>query len=99
VIILTRPKDYRRISKNDEKGAKLLSVMYPSAGQDVMNRGEVYNRQVDQTVELEKQGKVLIVAPSDIGQMKTLTKDVTTIRELYLKGYHDASSIPAFVNE
>lgn len=97
VIILTRPKDYRRISKNDEKGARLLSSVYPSAGHDVATRGEVYNRQVDEAVELEKQGKVLIVAPSDIGQMKTLTKDITTIRELYLKGYHDAETIPAFV--
>lgn len=97
VIILTRPKDYRRISKNDEKGARLLSSVYPSAGHDVATRGEVYNRQIDEAVGLEKHGKVLIVAPSDIGQMKTLTKDITTIRELYLKGYHDAETIPAFV--
>lgn len=97
VVILTRPKEYRRISKNDETVAKILSAKYPSAGRDMMNRGELYNRQVDEIVELEKQGKVLIVAPNDIGHMKTLTKDVATIRELYLKGYHDANSIVAFM--
>ncbi|MCH3961550.1 MAG: patatin family protein [Solobacterium sp.] len=97
VIILTRPKNYRRIAKTDEKAAHLLSAVYPSAGKDVLTRGELYNRQVDEVIELEKQGKVLIVAPSDIGHMKTLTKDVTTIRELYLKGYHDADAIANFM--
>lgn len=97
VIILTRPKHYRRISSTDERAGKMLSVVYPSAGQDVLTRGEVYNRQVDEAMKLEKEGKVLIIAPSSIGQMKTLTKDTETIKDLYDKGYKDAEAIPAFM--
>ena len=42
---------------------------------------------------MEKQGTVLILAPDDIGQMKTLTKDREVMERLYRKGYEDARQI------
>lgn len=99
VLILTRPKDFRRISKNDTLMADLLRKHYPAAAEDMRNRSLVYNQAVDRAMELEKEGKVLIVAPDSIGKMKTLTKDREAIAELYAKGYVDAEEIKKFVQE
>lgn len=97
VVILTRPEDYRRIPKNDKIIADLLHPHYPNASQAMRNRSVVYNQQVDACEYLQVQGKVCIVAPDSIGNMKTLTKDKDSIEALYYKGYEEAKSILNFV--
>ena len=62
-----------------------------------MQRAETYNRELELAIELERQGKVLIIAPDDIGKMKTLTKDLETIKALYYKGYEDGRRIMPYV--
>lgn len=97
VVILTRPEDYRRIPKNDKIIADLLHPHYPNASQAMRNRSVVYNQQVDACEYLQVQGKVCVVAPDSIGNMKTLTKDKDSIEALYFKGYEEAKSILNFV--
>lgn len=97
VVILTRPEDYRRIPKNDKIIADLLHPHYPNASQAMRNRSVVYNQQVDACEYLQVQGKVCVVAPDSIGNMKTLTKDKDSIEALYYKGYEEAKSILNFV--
>ena len=46
---------------------------------------------------LPGKGKALIVAPDDIGDMKTLTKDREAIEGLYGKGFGDARAIESFL--
>lgn len=97
VVILTRPEDYRRIPKNDKIIADLLHPHYPNSSLAMRNRSVVYNQQVDACEYLQVQGKVCIVAPDNIGKMKTLTKDKDSIEALYYKGYEEAKSILNFV--
>lgn len=87
VVILTRPQDFRRIPKNDKVISDLLKRHYPNASTAMAQRSHVYNKSVDACQELEKEGKVCIIAPDSIGKMKTLTKDKDTIIALYEKGY------------
>ena len=56
-----------------------------------------YNTELWLAKQYEKKGKVLIVAPDDIGKMSTLTKDPEMIEALYYKGYRDAEAIREFV--
>ena len=58
------------------------------------NRAEVYNHCVDACIALEKQGKMIVIAPDSIGNMKTLSKDVEAIKELHKKGYEAGKLIP-----
>lgn len=97
VVILTRPKDMFRDPKKDEKIAKLLSRKYPRAAVAVRRRAELYNHQLKNILLLEKEGKALILAPDDIGAMKTLTKDHKVLREMYKKGYKAASKLNSFL--
>jgi len=93
VIILTRPKDYFRESKSDKVFADLMEKHYPLAAEAMRKRSEVYNAELHEALQLEKEGKVLIVAPNSIGHMKTLTKDKNAIRELYAHGWFKAQKL------
>lgn len=97
LVILTRPKDYIRTSKKDEKKAKLLRRKYPQAAENLRQRAERYNRGVALAKEYEKTGKALIIAPDDIAGLDTLTKDKAVLGQLYDKGYRDAVKIPDFL--
>ena len=76
--------------------AKLLRK-YPNAARVLALRAETYNRQLEQAHALAQAGKVLLVAPDDIGGMSTLTKDRGAILTMYRKGRSDAKAIGAFL--
>lgn len=97
ILILTRPKDYRRSADRDRFASRFLKKRYPNAARALQNRAGRYNTQLDYAEELEKQGKVLILAPDSIGRMKTLSKDREAMEILYQKGYEDAKKIPGFL--
>ena len=97
VVILTRPRDDVRDPKRDRTFGRLLKLTHPRAGEALLRRAETYNRQLQEAKELERRGKVLIVAPDDIGSMKTLTKDREEIMRLYEKGWKDAEAIPTYL--
>lgn len=99
VVILTRPKEAYRKSRQDARLARLLRRRYPAAAWRLAHRGELYNKQLDLIKNYEKKGKVLIVAPADISGMKTLKKDRKTMELMYREGYEDARAIEAFLRE
>lgn len=97
VVILTRPRDFYRTGDKDKRMAKFFSRKYPKAAEDLVRRGDVYNWELDQALKGEKEGRVLVVAPSDISGMKTLNRNKKAIEKLYHAGYRDARTIPEFV--
>ena len=97
VVILTRPKDYERDPGKDLLAAALIRRRYPNAALTMSKRALIYNTELWLAKQYEKKGRVLIVAPDDIGGMKTLTRDPESIDVLYRKGYEDAEIIRDFV--
>lgn len=93
VVILTRPRDFRRVPSKDKYIAALMAPRFPHAAAAMRKRSKVYNLQLDMAEDYEKQGKVLIVAPDDIGDLKTLTREREVIKDLYVKGYKDGAAI------
>ena len=98
VVILTRPKEFRRSSLKDMPMAAITKRSWPNAGDAFFKRAEVYNTQLNEARRLENQGKLLIVSPADIGEMTTLTTDRSAVTHLYANGFADASKIKDFVN-
>ena len=47
--------------------------------------------------ELEREGKALLIAPTDIGGMATLTKDREAVERLYHMGYGEGPKIMEFI--
>lgn len=97
VLLLTRPKDFERSPDKDRVTSVLIKRKYPEAAEAMSRRAIRYNTELWLAKQYEKQGKMLIVAPDDIGGMSTLTKDPETISDLYYKGYRDAEAIRDFV--
>lgn len=99
VLILTRPKDYERDpdAAKDKLAAKMIEGKYPEAARAMTKRAITYNTELWLAKKYEEQGKVLIVAPDDIGEMKTLKRDRDAIDLLYRKGFADAEAIRKFV--
>ena len=56
-----------------------------------------YSDNLVRALELQEEGKAIIIAPDDIFGMKTLTKDVDKLTALYKKGYSDAAKIKKFL--
>ena len=98
VLILTRPKDFRRTSGKDRKLASMIHRKYPRAAEALKQRADRYNQQVELAKSYEAQGKLLIVAPDDTCGMDTLTQDAKAMDRFYQKGMHDGKAIASFLS-
>lgn len=97
VLILTRPRNFRMIHGKESLVSKLIRGKYPDTAAALDRRAGKYNTAVERAVELEKQGKCLILAPDDCCGIDTLTKDKEKLDKLYHKGYEDAGAVKEFV--
>ena len=91
VLILTRPKEFKRDPQKDRFTYKLMKRKYRNCAEAILGRAELYNSQLDKALRLEAEGKLLILAPDDIMGMKTLTRDKDKMETLYQKGITDAA--------
>ena len=97
VFALSKPKNFRRSSSRNDVVARLIKRKYPEAARVLLESNAEYDRLVDKAIELEREGKVLIVSPDDTCGVDTLTKDKEKLHALYEKGYRDAEKIKAFL--
>ncbi len=97
VLIISKPADERRDPARDEKLARRLERKYPAAAVQLAARANKYNAGVKRALELQEQGKVLVVAPDDVCGVGTLTKDSAPLKKLYDKGYAAAPKIAEFL--
>lgn len=96
-VILTKPLDVVRIQKKDVPLARILRHKYVKAAENLLLRYKKYNECIILAKEYAKQGKVLIIAPSDCCGMSTLTKNKKCIDNLYHMGYKDALALQEFL--
>ena len=97
VVLLTKPENVLRTSKQDEKLAARIRKKYPAAAKKLRQRANRYNEGIALAQEYAKQGKVLIVAPDDTCGVSTLSRDPTNMRNLYEKGYADGKKVKYFI--
>ena len=98
VVVLTKPKDEFRTSEKDIWLSKLINKKYPSSAKCLATRSKTYNDSLNEIIELEKEGVLLIVAPDEIGHLKTLSQDHEQLDKLYKSGYQKGESISEFLN-
>lgn len=71
---MTRAAETRKNAKADTYGAKLLKNKNPLISQKLSDRIEKYNSSLQKAMELQKEGKCLIIAPKDCCNVGTLKK-------------------------
>ncbi len=89
VLILTRPKGYRKHTDRQSKFTmKLLSSRYPKLVETMKRRVIRYNETIRSIERLEEQGKVFVFRPEHA--IQSLEKDVNVMRKNYELGYKQA---------
>ncbi len=90
VVVLTLPKDYRKQQQNFLPVVKYALKKYPRIYEEISDLHERYNKRVEELIQLEKAGKVIILAPEDTFGVNTLTNDRRLLERLYETGYEQA---------
>ena len=97
VLLLTRPADYLRPPLDHQDVMETALGRWPNTYSALLRRSIRYNRDVAAIREMEREGKALLAAPSDIGGMATLTRDKAAVERLYHMGYDEGPRILKFV--
>lgn len=97
VIILTKPIDTELKTMKNDVAARMIKNRYPNMVKALDTQLQKYSENLVRALELQEEGKAIIIAPDDIFGMKTLTKDVDKLTALYKKGYSDAAKIKKFL--
>ena len=89
IVVLTQTRDYR---KGTDRSTKLFSKMYcryPKVAEAMLARAEKYNACLDELKELEKEGKVFIIAPEDTYGVGRAERNMDKLERLYDQGYNE----------
>ncbi|HNX54267.1 MAG TPA: patatin family protein [Prolixibacteraceae bacterium] len=87
VVVLTRPREYR---KEEMKGRKLFEIAfrkYPDFLDTLLNRNEAYNRTLDLCEAMEREGRIFIFAPLPEFSVGRTEKSLERRMALYDHGY------------
>lgn len=97
VLVLTKPADVLRTPDKDIKTAALIAHKYPIAAERLRKRADRYNAGVERARQLAKQGRALIIAPTDTCGVDTLKRTHESMEALYAEGYGDGAAIAQFL--
>ena len=97
LVVRTRTRDFRaEPNPRASHVAKRFYWRYPEFSQVLAETDEIYNRQCDRMEELEAQGRIFYLTPSEAPDVKVLEKDLGKLLSLYQLGYRDAQAqLPA----
>lgn len=97
VLVLTKPEHVLRRPARDRKIARLIRKEFPRAALQLELRAAHYNEGVRLAQTYAREGRALIISPSDTCGMKTLTRDEEALDKMYAMGYEDAKAIANFL--
>ena len=88
IVILTRTLDYRK-SKPMTWVAKWFYRRYPHFADAVNQRYAMYNRQVENVINLAEKGDIFVIRPSVDLKIKRIEKDPNKLQAMYELGMKD----------
>lgn len=97
ILCITKPVDYQK--SRLPSLVKLLLARYPKTANMLLKMHDKYNNGIKELIELEKQGKALVIYPENCFGVDTLKKSKNGLEALYLEGYRDAEKIEKFITD
>lgn len=92
VVFLTRERSYIRPERKTGPLYDLFYHRYPQLKKAMARRPSAYNECRERLFELEKQGKVLVVAPENTEGFSLTERNVEKIKALYDDGYQQTAA-------
>ncbi|WP_330385998.1 patatin-like phospholipase family protein [[Clostridium] fimetarium] len=103
VVVLTRQPGYKKITSRSTKRITYLYRKYPELVKDLLLRAKRYNASLDRLLELENEGKVIVIRPTITDGFGRLEKDFEKIQALYddgiKKGIDISNEVKNFFNQ
>ena len=96
IICLTLPIDYNKTAF-PKWLVNLLLFKYPKIGESVASSHIIYNERIKGILDLQQQGKVLILYPENCFGVKTASRNKVGLNKLYELGYKDGKKIEEFL--
>lgn len=93
IIVLTRNKQYRKSPLKNKMIVKLKYRKYPKLISTIINRYKHYNETLDYVDQLEKEGKVIVIRPSEPLVVGRTEKNPEKLKALFENGYEDAEKM------
>ena len=90
IVVLTRPSNYRK--NGGIHGASFFYKKYPEFVKTLSNRNKVYNEQCAYVERLEKEGKILVIRPSEFINISRTETDRKIMQQMYNLGIKDAEN-------
>ena len=87
VVVLTRPREYRRKPDQMIRLIRKQYQEYPKFVETMETRAQRYNENREQLFELEREGKVLVIAPKSTLGVGRIERDTEKLRLLWAEGY------------
>ena len=87
IVVLTRPSGSRK--SGEIHGTNIAYKKYPDFAKTLKNRNYDYSKQCDLVDDLEKDGKILVIRPTEHIKVKTTEKDRNVIQNMYDLGVKD----------
>ena len=91
IVVLTRPIEYRKKKRNSFL-IKMFYKKYPNLINTMVNRYKNYNDIVEEIIKLEEEGKIFVIRPSRLVDIKRVEKDPKKLQEMYDLGVSDTIS-------
>lgn len=94
VVVLTRPLEYRKkpYQAAAEKAIRRRYQNFAQLTEQILNRYENYNRQVQLVADLEKRGEIFVIRPSRTIHLSRIEKRKEKLLEMYHLGEEDCRS-------
>lgn len=86
VVVLTRPRDYRKGPTEHLRLLRHSLRRYPLAYEAMVRRPEVYNETLDYIAAQEAAGQALVLAPHEPLEIGSVEHDPARLRAVYAKG-------------
>lgn len=95
VVVRTRDKQFRKEIKPQSATAAQVAFgkNHPEFAQALAESDEMYNRQCELVEQLEEEGRIFAITPSEPVDVSRLEGDVEKLGQLYHKGYADAMAV------
>ena len=87
VVLLTRERAYQKESEPLMPLLQKVYSQYPAFLDTLASRAERYNRSREELFQLEREGRVLVLAPEDTTHFSRTERDLEKIRTLWQDGY------------
>ena len=96
VVVQTRAAGYQKGKNKLSWLARFLYRRYPNFAAAICNRHLMYNQELAEIEQMQQDGSVLVIRPSQLIKISHTEKNLDVLRRVYQLGRHDAlAALPA----